>query len=146
MDIAALTALAGNALVTATVTDAWEDLRHKIARLFGRGQPDPQIQRRLEETREQLAATAPAERERTQAVLAGQWQTRFADLLADYPEAVGELDALVREIKASFPAAADHSAAAGRDMIARADRGGAAAIVVHGNVTAGPTMPGPASS
>lgn len=79
-------------------------------------------------------------------MLAGQWQTRFADLLADYPEAVGELDALVREINASFPAAADHSAAAGRDMIARADRGGAAAIVVHGNVTAGPTMPGPASS
>jgi len=145
MDIAALAALAGNALVTAAVTDVWEDLRHKIARLFGCGRPDPQIERRLDATREQLAATPPGELERAQAALAGQWQTRFADLLADYPEAAGDVEALVREINANLPAAADHSAAAGRDMIARADRGGVAANVVHGNVAAGPTMPDPGS-
>lgn len=144
MDSAALAALAGNALVTAAVTDAWETVRQKAAHIFGRGHADGQIERRLDATRQQLSATAPAELERARSVLARQWETRFADLLADYPEAEGELDALVREIHAKLPAAADHSGVAGRDMIARADRGGAAANIVHGNLTAGPTLPGQA--
>ena len=45
MDISSLVALAGNTLVAAAVTDAWEDVRQKIARLFGRGQPDPGAER-----------------------------------------------------------------------------------------------------
>lgn len=146
MDIAALAALAGNTLVSVAVTDAWEDLRHKIARLFGRGQPDPAIERRLEETRQQLAGASAAQVGLVRADVAGQWKTRFADLLADNPDAALELDALVREISANLPAAADHSAAAGRDMIARADHGGAAANVVHGSISVAPTMPGPADN
>jgi hypothetical protein len=145
MTLAALAQTASTALVTAAVTDAWEGLRHKIAGLFGRGQPDLQIERRLDATRDQLMAAAPGELERVQAALAGQWQTRFADLLADHPDAEAELDALVKEIRTTV-AAAGHSAAAGRDMIAEADRGGFAANVVHGNVTVGPTSPGQASS
>jgi len=40
--------------------------------------------------------------------------------------------------------AADHAAAAGRDMTITASGGGTAAAVIHGNVTPGnPTMPGP---
>lgn len=145
MDIAALVALAGNTLVAAAVTDAWEDVRHKIARLFGRGQPDPQIERRLDTTREQLAAADPAELERVQAVQAAQWTTRFGDLLADHPEAEAGLRALVVEIQAVVPvAAADHSVAAGRDMTVHADHGGVAAGVIHGDITPGPTQPGPA--
>ena len=146
MDIAALVALAGNALVTAAVTDAWEDVRQKVARWFGRGEPDPQLERRLDATRRQLASVSPGDLVQAQAAEAAAWQTRFADMLADHPEAAGELDALVREIAGSIPAAADHSAAARRDMIARADHGSAAANVVHGNVTVGPTKPGPESS
>lgn len=146
MDMASLAALAGNAMVTAAVTDAWEDLRQKVARLFGRGTPDPAIERRLEETRQRLDAASAPDVERVKAEVAGQWRTRFADLLADYPDAVCELDALVREVSVSLSAVADHSAAAGRDMIARADRGGVAANVVHGDVSAGPTKPGLASS
>jgi hypothetical protein len=45
VDIAVLAALAGNAVVTAAVTDAWEDVRLKIASIFGRGRTDPQIDR-----------------------------------------------------------------------------------------------------
>jgi phytoene dehydrogenase-like protein len=146
MDIGALAALAGSALVTATVTDAWQDARHKIARLFGRGQPDPVIGRRLDATHQQLAAAAPGELEQVRAYLTAQWQTRFADLLTDYPEAAGEVDAWAQEISTRIPTASDHSAAAGRDMLARADHGGAAANVVHGSVTAGPTTPGPVGS
>lgn len=145
MDVATLVALAANALVTAAVTDAWEDVRHKIARLFGRGEPDTQIERRLDATREQLAAADPAELERVQAVQAAQWTTRFGDLLADHPDAEPELRALVVKIQAMMPVTAtDHAVAAGRDMTVHADRGGVAAGVIHGDVAPGPTTPGPA--
>ena len=142
--LAALTQAASNALITAAVTDTWEDMRHKIARWFGRGQPDPKIERRLDATRDQLMAAAPGELRGVQADLAGQWKTRFADVLADHPDAEVELDALMEEIRANV-VVAGHSAAAGRDMIADADRGGFAANVVHGDVTVGPTSPGRAN-
>jgi hypothetical protein len=147
MDVAALAGLAGNALVTAAVTDVWEDVRHKIARLFGRGQPDSQIERRLDATREQLAAVNPAELEQAQTIQAAQWTTRFGDLLVDHPEAEAELRTLVAEIQAAVPVTAtDHSVAAGRDLSVQADHGGVAAGVIHGDVTSGPTTPGLASS
>ena len=146
MDIVALAALAGNAVANAAVTDAWEYLRHKIAWLLGRGQPDPKIERRLDATRQALEGIQSAELEQAQGAEAARWQTRFCDFLADYPDAAAELDALVRGISANAPSAGDHSAAAGRDMNIAARDGGVAAGVVHGNVTLGPTAPGPASS
>lgn len=146
MDIAGLAALAGSTLVAAAVTDAWETTRHKLARLFGRGQPDPAIERRLDATRDQLAAASAADAERVQAEVAAEWAVRLKDLLADDPGAEAELRALVEEVRAQLPAwsmsAADHSAAAGRDFNVRADRGGVAAGVIHGNV-APPDPPGP---
>jgi hypothetical protein len=59
-----LAALAGNTLVAAAVTDAWESARHKTARLFGRGQQDPATERRFNATRERLTAelAGPAKR------------------------------------------------------------------------------------
>ena len=60
MDVATLVVLAGNALVTAAMTDAWEDIKHQVARLFGRGQADPKIEQRLEATRAALGAATPA--------------------------------------------------------------------------------------
>jgi hypothetical protein len=143
--LAALTQAASNALVTAAVTDTWEDLRHKVARWFGRGQPDPKIERRLNVTRDQLMTAAAAELERVQAALAAQWETRFADLLADHPDAEAELADLVKETRTNV-VVAGHSAGAGRDLIAEADRGGLAANVIHGDVTVGPMSPGRANS
>ena len=138
--------MAGAALVQAIVTDGWEGVRHRVARLFGRGKPDPAIERRLDATREQLAATSPAELERAQATLAAQWQTRFEDLLAEHPDAEAELAALVEELQPVIASAADHSVAAAGDVNVKADRGGIAAGVIHGDVSTGPTRPGPASS
>ncbi len=99
MDIAALAALAGNAVVQAAVTDTWESVRHKIARLFGRGQPHPQTERRLEATHAQLAAAAPADLEKVQAEQAARWSGRLADLLEDHPDAEAELRSLLEEIQ-----------------------------------------------
>jgi GrpB-like predicted nucleotidyltransferase (UPF0157 family) len=144
MDISSLAVLAGNTLVAAAVTDAWETARHRFARLFGRGVPDPMTERRLEATRSQLEAAAPADLEQVRADLAGQWALRLADLLEENPGAETGLRALVEEVRAMLPAdavsAAGHSVAAGRDVNVRADSGSVAAGVIHGNVA----LPGPA--
>ena len=146
MALAALAAMAGTALVQAMVTDGWEGVRHRIARLFCRGQPGPKIEQRLDAARAQLVGTTPSGLEKARSAQAVQWQTRFSDLLADHPEAADELSALVDEIQAAQPvAAADHSVAAGRDVTMSADHGSVAAAVIHGNVTLpGPPAPGPA--
>ena len=102
--VVALAAMAAAALVQAMVTDGWEGVRHKVARLFGRGQPDVAIERRLDATRDQLTAASPGELETVQAALAAQWETRFADLLADHPDAEAELAALVKEIRPTVTA------------------------------------------
>jgi hypothetical protein len=143
--VVALAATAAAALVQAMVTDGWEGVRHKIARLFGRGQPDVAIERRLDGTRDQLSAATQGEAERVRAALAAQWEIRFADLLADHPDVEAELAALVMEIRPAVTAA-DHSVAAGGNVTAAAQGGGVAANVIHGDVHAGPIRPGPVSS
>ena len=143
--VVALAAMAAAALVQAMVTDGWEGVRHKVARLFGRGQPDVAIERRLDATRDQLTAATPGDLDTVQAALAAQWETRFADLLADHPDAEAELAALVKDIRPTVTAA-DHSVAAGGNVTATAQDGGVAANVIHGDVHAGPTRPGPVSS
>jgi hypothetical protein len=143
--VVALAAMAAAALVQAMVTDGWEGVGHKVARLFGRGQADAMIERRLDATRDQLAAATPGDLETLQAALAAQWETRFADLLADHPDAEAELAALVKEIKPDVTAT-DHSVAAGGNVTPTATSGGVAANVIHGDVHPGPTRPGPESS
>jgi len=146
MVFSALAAMAATGLVQAIVTDGWEGVRYKVARLFGRGEPDPAIERRLDATREQLAAASPVELERAQAAMAAQWQTRFEDLLAEHPDVEGDLAALVEELRPLTVSAVGHSVAAARDVNVNAGHGGVAAGVIHGDVHSGPTMPGPASS
>ena len=143
--VVALAAMAASALVQAMVTDGWEGVRHKVARLFGRGRPDVAIERRLDATRDQLTAATPVDLETVQEALAAQWETRFADLLADHPDVEAELAALVKDIRPAATAA-DHSVAAGRNVTASAKSGGVAANVLHGDVHTGPTRPGPESS
>jgi hypothetical protein len=140
----ALAAMAAAALVRAMVTDGWEGVRKKVARLFGRGRPDVAIERRLDATRDQLTAATPGGLERVQAALAAQWETRFADLLADHPDAEADLAALVNEIKPTVTAV-NHSVAVGGNVTATA-RSGVAANVIDGDVHTGPIRPDPESS
>jgi hypothetical protein len=136
MDFATLAALAGGALVTAAVTDAWDDVRHRVAQLFGRGEIDRKIEQKLDETRRQLdAAQSTGDLERVQENLARDWTVRLRDLLADYPGAEPELTALVEQGKPAIAAAAEHSVSAGRDVRISADRGSVAGGVVDGDVT-----------
>ena len=125
MDIDALAALAANTVVATAVSDVFEGLRAKVARVFGRDKPDPGIQRRLDATRQQLATAAPGDRESAQTSQARQWETRFADLLADHPEAAGELQALLAEFKAMIP-----------------ETGGNVTNTISGTILGGPVLMG----
>jgi hypothetical protein len=148
----ALATLAGNTVVTAAMTDAWESARKGFARLLGRGDSDKTklAERRLAETHDQLANAKGADLDRVRAGLQAQWVTRMTDLLEEDPAVEADLRALVQQIQARLPAemvsAADHSVAAGRDVNIAASGGGVAAGVIHGNVTPNPTPPGPANA
>jgi len=151
--LTALAALAGNTVVTAAVTDAWEGARKGFARLLGHGDParTKLAEQRLAETHDQLTHATGADLEGARAALAAQWVTRMADLLEEDSGVEADLRTLVQQIQALLPAgmvsAADHAVVAGRDVKISADRGGIAAGVIHGNVAPpGPTRPGPAPS
>jgi hypothetical protein len=148
----ALAQFAGQTLAAAAVTDVWESVRHKVARLLGRGdQRKTEVaQRWLDETHQQLTAAQGTDLEPARVTAARRWEGRFADLLDEDPAVEADLRALVEEIAAELPAgmvsAADHSVASGRDVNITASGGGTAAGVIHGNVAPpNPTSPGPAN-
>lgn len=99
-----LVSLAANTVVAAAATDAFEGVRDQVARLFGRGKPDPAIERRLETTRAELSTVAGADAARVEAAQHVLWRVRFADLCEAYPEAVKELEQLVAALRAQLPA------------------------------------------
>ena len=139
------------------VTDAWEDVRHKVAALFGRAEPGERAGDRLARTRAAVEAAPPADAGRVRAEQAALWTARIVVLLDDHPEAADAVRSLLTQLGATAPAARDHSVAAGRDVLIKGDRGGAGVGVLHGNLTMpgpgspapeappDPTMPGPAS-
>jgi hypothetical protein len=150
--LVALAQFAGQTVAAAAVTDVWEAVRGRFARLLGRGNARKAevAERWLAQTREQLAAAAPgSDLEQVREAAAERWAGRFADLLDENPGIEAELRALVEEVASQLPAgsvsAADHSVAAGRDVNVTASGGGIAAGVIHGNVAPpDPTLPGPA--
>jgi hypothetical protein len=150
-ELVALASLGGQTVVAAAATDAWGMAKRAFARLLGRGDAGQTelAERRLEQTREQLAGVPAAGLEQARAVQESTWQTRLLDLLEEHPETAADLQALVEQVQAQLPAgtvsAAGHGVAAGRDVNITASGGGVAAGTLHGNVTPGnPTTPGPA--
>ena len=147
----ALAQFAGQTVAGAAITDMWEAVRGRFARLLGRGdgRRTEVAEQWLAQTHEQLAAAAGGELKRAREAAAERWAGRFADLLDEDPGVEAELRALVEEVAARLPAAAvsaaDHSVAAGHDVTITASGGGTAAGVIHGNVMPpNPTGPGPA--
>jgi hypothetical protein len=148
--LAALAQWAGQTVAAAAITDMWELVRSRFARLLGHGdaQKIQVVDRWLAQTRVVLAEAAGSEREPVRVAQAERWAGRFADLLDEDPGVEAELRALVAEAVAQLPAAqaspADHSVTAGRDIAITASGGGIAAGVIHGEVRPpDPTWPGP---
>ena len=115
--LSALASLAGSALVTAMVTDGWEGVRARFARLLGRGAAGgaEAVAGRLEESRTVLAGLSGAELDRARGEQEAAWRVRLGDLLEADPAIEGELRALVAEVQAlvigSGGAVAQHAAA-----------------------------------
>ena len=107
MDVMDLASLVANTVVAATVTDTYDGIRDRVARLFGRGNPDPATGRRLDVTRAELSEASAAGAEQVRTAHEAQWKVRFADLVDVYPEAAGELARLAAEIQAELPVRAD---------------------------------------
>ena len=147
-----LAQFAGQTVTAAAITDLWESVRGRIARLLGHGdaRKTEAAERWLAQAREQLTAAQPGtDLEQAREAVAERWAGRFSDLLDEDPSLEAELRALVEEVAAQLPAgavsAAGHSVAAGRDVVITASGGGIAAGAIHGNVAPpGPTLPGPA--
>jgi len=147
----ALAQFAGQTVAQAAITDVWEAVRGRFARLLGRGDArrTQVAEQWLAQTHDQLTTAPGAELEQVRAALAERWEGRFADLLDEDPGVEAELRALAEAVAAQLPAAAvsatDHSVAAGRDVNITASGRGTAAGVIHGNVAPpNPTGPGPA--
>lgn len=149
--LVALAQFAGQAVAAAAITDVWESMRGRFARLLGRGDArrTQVAEGWLAQTREQLTAAGPGSAVQAREAAAQRWAGRFADLLDEDPSVADGLRALAEEVTALLPAgsvpAAGYSVAAGRDVNVTASGGGTAAGVIHGNVTPpGPTPPGAA--
>lgn len=101
-EMAALASSGGTALVTAMVTDGWEGVRARFARLLGRGDAEESetAAARLERSRGKLAASSGTELEHVRANEEIAWRTRLEDLLENYPGAEEELRALIAEAQA----------------------------------------------
>jgi hypothetical protein len=106
--LAALASTGSTALVTAMVTDGWEGVRSRFARLLGRGnaKETEAAAARLEQSRAGLAGLAGPGLERAQGEQEIAWRTRLADLLERDPGAAGELRALVAEVQAQVAGSA----------------------------------------
>ena len=147
----ALAQFAGQTVAQAAITDVWEAVRGRFARLLGRGDArrTQVAEQWLARTHDQLTTAPGAELEQVRAAQAERWAARFADLLDEDPDVEAALRALVEEVATQLPASAvsatDHSVAAGRDVNITASGWGTAAGVIHGNVAPpNPTEPGPA--
>lgn len=106
--LAALASTGGTALVTAMVTDGWEDVKGKFARLFGGGKArEAEVAvARLEQSRAALAGLSGADLERTRAEQEVVWRTRLGDLLDQDPAVETELRKLVTEVQAQVAGSA----------------------------------------
>jgi len=95
--LAALAGAAGSGLVSAMVTDGWQQVRTRAARLLGRGdaQDEERQEARLERARREVVQAPEGQAEEVRRRQGEAWRTRFADLLEDAPEAEGPLRELV---------------------------------------------------
>lgn len=101
-ELAVLAAAGGTALVNAMVTDGWEGVRKRFARLLGRGdeKETEAAAARLEKSHGMLSGLSGADLERAQAEQAIVWRTRLGDLLENHPDAEDELRRLVADVQA----------------------------------------------
>jgi TolA-binding protein len=95
--LAALAGAAGTGVVTAMVTDGWQQAKTQVARMLGRGdaQEEERQEARLERARQELMEAPDGQAEELRRRQGEAWRTRFEDLLEDAPEVEAPLRELV---------------------------------------------------
>lgn len=89
------------------VTDGWEEIRARFARLIGRhgSAETAAATRQLEQSRQALAELTGAELEQARKEQEIVWRTRLGDFLERYPQSRSELLSVVGEAQAIVAAA-----------------------------------------
>jgi hypothetical protein len=100
--LAALASTGSTALVTAMVTDGWEDVRARFARLLGRGDATKTkaAAAQLERSSATLTASTAMGLKKMRAELEIVWRTRLENLLENSPDAEAALRVLLADIQA----------------------------------------------
>jgi hypothetical protein len=104
--LAPIAVAGGTTLVTAIATEAWNTARNGIAKLFAHAgeRRKALVSDWLDGDAAAVEAADENSREQVRQRLAVTWQTRLADLLAEYPEAAEELRSLTSQVQAALPA------------------------------------------
>jgi hypothetical protein len=127
---AELAAVGGTALVTAMVTDGWENFKARFARLLGRGHAEETevVGVRLDESQAMLLGLAGADLERARVEQQLVWRVRLGDVLERHPGAENELRSLVAEIEArtQIPFVSIQQNVTGLAMLSKLSKGKAA--------------------
>ncbi|MFE6281386.1 hypothetical protein [Streptomyces sp. NPDC057877] len=146
----ALAAAGGTAVVQAAGTDAWAEVRLRVARWFGRGNPQREHAEleRLDQTAGELDGARADDLERVRIRQEAVWQGRIQALLesmerVEQDRVAAELRTLLgRQTSRPSVSAGPGGLAVGGDVHVRADHRSAAAVTM-GNVTLGnPSRPG----
>ncbi|MFD4482105.1 hypothetical protein ACFWPU_39170 [Streptomyces sp. NPDC058471] len=148
---------AGTAVAQAVGTDAWQNIRARVARLFDRGAGQDAAAtvtlERLDHTAAELENTDPDADEAARSAAGAAWQTRFQDLLEELPEAdrnqaaaqLRELVGDARQAHKTVSATGEGIAIVGGVHIAPSDH--SVGAVKMGDVHLGnPHTPGPEQS
>ncbi|MEU5979606.1 hypothetical protein [Streptomyces sp. NPDC047315] len=119
-------AAAGTALVAAMATDAWQQSRIAMIRLWQRASPEQagSLERELEEARRGALAARDAGDTTTEQALVGQWRLRFQQLLHEDPQLAAELRRLLDEELTPHLSEEERTGVASIVMRAQSDRGG----------------------
>jgi len=102
--LAELASVGGTALVTAMVTDSWEGIRARFARVIGRGHPTvvEAVEAQLDQSCAVLAGLTGPDLERARAEQGIVWQIRLKDLLEQSPGLAPELRDLIAETQSQI--------------------------------------------
>lgn len=101
-ELAQLAASGATSLVGLMVTDAWTQVRGRLARFFARGGADggeEAASADLERSRDELAAARQAGDTATAEDVRAEWRLRLRRALQADPEAAGELRRLLAELE-----------------------------------------------
>ncbi|MFH8884669.1 hypothetical protein [Streptomyces californicus] len=102
-ELTALAASGATTFVGLMATEAWSQVRGRLAGFLGRGEDDEVIDAELEESRAELTAARAEDDEEAAADIEAEWRNRLRRTLRADPEAAGELRAILAELAPRQP-------------------------------------------